>query len=93
MVYNAGPYHIEIDIHQASYQMFPTVNCRGVITVFPKGALSSLPLIKSLRNSSGNHLNALWNDVPPAVDHKKMDMVRGPHKIQYAQPEALLRLK
>ena len=57
MGYHAGTHHIQINIGQALPKMFPTLNRRGMVTVFPEGAAPFLPPIVLLADASGRQLH------------------------------------
>jgi hypothetical protein len=53
MGHNASSNHVQIDINHALNQMRIRLYCRSMITIFPKGTLTILPLIISLLGGGG----------------------------------------
>jgi hypothetical protein len=76
MGYNSSPYHIEINICQASDQMLVRIHGCGMIAIFPKGPFSILSLIIFLPNPACHKLHCPRDDFTIIVTiNKDMNMI------------------
>ena len=54
MVDNAGTNHIQIDVYQASQQMFTGFNGGRMVSILPEGTFPVFPTVIFLGSSSGD---------------------------------------
>jgi len=73
--------------------MIISLDCRGMIAVFPESAFSFLPLIEFLASPSGNQLEAFGYRLRFTVDYQEVDVVGSNHKIKHLQAKTLFCLK
>jgi uncharacterized protein YbaR (Trm112 family) len=90
VINNPRPYHIQINIDEASKKVISSFNCCRMISVFPKCSLTIFALIELLACPSCNQFNRIWDNIPfVASNHKKMNMIRSDCIIQYHQSVTL----
>jgi hypothetical protein len=74
---------VKVNIDDALKQMLTTLYGCGVIPIFPKSTLPSLPLIILPSRSSSHELDRSWNYISVSViDDKQMNMIGGYHVVQ-----------
>ena len=93
MTHHAGANHIEINVDQATMQMFVGLNSRSVVAIFPERSLPSFALVVFLRSAAGDELHALSNHVFACVVDQQMYMVGRDDVVEDTKSNALLRLE
>jgi hypothetical protein len=87
---NTCAHHIEIYVQHALHQVLIGLNRRGMVTVFPEGALPALPGIILLTGPARDQLHAFGDCLIACVHHQDMDVVRCHGVVQDAQMIAFL---
>jgi len=60
MIHYARPHHVQVDVDDASQQMFTTFDNSRVIAIFPECSLAILPMIVFLARSPCHKLYSFW---------------------------------
>jgi hypothetical protein len=76
MGYSPCTNHVQININQALNQMGIRLYGRSVISIFPKGSLTVLPLIVFLTCPARDQLHRFWyNPLSLIIPYHQMNMV------------------
>ena len=88
-----GANHVQIDVNKATVQVLVSLDCRGMIAVFPECAVASFPLIVFLATAASDQLHAIGDDVWTGIFNQKVNVVAGHYVIKYGKTEALFRFE
>jgi len=83
MIYDASPEHIQIYVYETMNQVVVGGNCRGEITIFPKGSTSGFPPVIFLGSPAGDQLHAPGYFTPSCILNQQVDMVAGSDIVQH----------
>jgi hypothetical protein len=76
-------HHVEVDISETPLEMFSCLDGGRMVTIFPKGTLTTFPGIVLLARSPGDQLDQIGNLVLSSpVPDDDVDMVRGNRVVQ-----------
>jgi hypothetical protein len=91
--HDSGANHVQIDVNKTTVHVLVSLDCRGMITVFPECAVASLPLIVFLPSAACDQLHAISDNVWTGVSNQKVNVIAGHVVIKYRKTEALLRFE
>ena len=82
MADDSGPYHVQIDIDEATDQVSIRGDGCGEIAIFPECAPSGFSLIEFLCDPSSYQLHTFRNTAVTLVMNKKVNVIRGDDVVQ-----------
>jgi len=93
VINSARPYHVQVDVHEASNQVVISAHRSCEVAVFPKRSLSGFSLVIFLSRPSRDQLHAPGNLCSPCISNQQMNMIAGSHVVQHAQTVSFGRLE